>query len=340
MTVKGIVKDFSDKSVLPYITVFVNGTTYGTQSDTLGKFNLSFPLNRKVELVFSSIGYQSQSLFYNVEAVSQSISVEMLPQVNSLKELTVTGKNDPKWNRNFERFKKSFLGSDQFADHTNIGNYWAIDFENRKSLLSASNREPLKITNDLLGYEILTELIRFEESQGNISYLVKSFYKETACSLEKLTERNEARMEAYSGSINHFLSSLAQNRLNENGFDLFQLQDNTIHSGSVFKQYKSIKYGNNLYSSPMIKVHPDSTFSLAKGVLFLIVNRSKPSNLEPLFEDLQYATTFLQVTSEHRIDKDGNLNEPLAFEISGDMNNYRFSRMLPYGFRTVNESFK
>lgn len=332
-TINGVVKDFSTKSALPFVNVFVNGTTYGTQSDEAGKFKLTFPLTQKAELVFSSVGYTSKSVFITVGITSKTIDIELAPQIEALKEFNVSGKKDKEWKRNFEMFKRSFLGTDGFAKQTEIDNYWVIDFDKEKLLLKANSNEPLTIKNESLGYEILTELVKFEGTQSTTDYLVKSFYKELPIDDSKLAKRDKLRKEAYDGSLRHFLKSLAQSKLKENGFDFFLLEGNTIRRGSSFSEYTTTKYDWDFFDSSVGQLNSDSSFSFSQGATFIILNRNKSTGPQPLFKDINSATSLLHISGRHRIDKDGNVDEPLALQVSGDMDTYRFARTLPTDYQ-------
>ncbi len=333
VSITGVVKDFADKSALPFATVFVEGTTYGTQSDSLGKFSLSFPLPRKAELVFSMVGYESKSVFIETETTSRVINIELQTKIEALNELTISGKKDKEWKRNFERFKRSFLGTDAFAKQSEIENYWVIDFDKRKSQLAARSNEPLKISNKLLGYEVLTELVKFEATQGITDYVVKSFYKETAVDKGKSVKRDELRVKAYNGSLRHFLASLAQDKLKENGFDFFQLEGKTVRRGIILRELATTKYKDNLANPSMIRVNTDSTFSFPQGAMFIVINQNKTVGPQPIFKDVSNATSIIYVSGSHRFDRYGNIDQPLALEISGDMDTYRLAHTLPTDYQ-------
>ncbi len=60
ITVTGTVADSAGLSPLPGVVVRVQNGSIGTQTDALGRFNLSVPSD--AVLVFSIIGYQQQQL--------------------------------------------------------------------------------------------------------------------------------------------------------------------------------------------------------------------------------------------------------------------------------------
>ncbi|MDW7693814.1 mucoidy inhibitor MuiA family protein [Flammeovirgaceae bacterium SG7u.132] len=84
-SVSGIVRH-EDGGPLPGVTVVVNGSTVGTTTNIDGKYTLSLP-NNASELVFSYIGYQTETLPIG----SSNINLTMSPDMVALDEVVVTG---------------------------------------------------------------------------------------------------------------------------------------------------------------------------------------------------------------------------------------------------------
>jgi TonB-linked SusC/RagA family outer membrane protein len=86
-TVSGTVTDGETGEPLPGVNVLLKGTTQGTVTDIQGQYRLNVPGDDAV-LVFTSIGYTAEE----VEVGNQStISMTMLPDVQALSEIVVTG---------------------------------------------------------------------------------------------------------------------------------------------------------------------------------------------------------------------------------------------------------
>jgi hypothetical protein len=66
--VRGIVVDRQTSSSIPYVNVLVHGTTWGTATDTLGKFRLVIPVTKTYLLTFSHIGYASELSVIELQA--------------------------------------------------------------------------------------------------------------------------------------------------------------------------------------------------------------------------------------------------------------------------------
>lgn len=84
--VSGTVKDNSGK-VLPYVTVLVKGTDIGAVTDINGAYSIS-NLPENATLVFSFVGFQSQEIQVNKQAV---LNVIMSESITGLNEVVVIG---------------------------------------------------------------------------------------------------------------------------------------------------------------------------------------------------------------------------------------------------------
>jgi TonB-dependent starch-binding outer membrane protein SusC len=84
--VTGTIKSQDNGSVLPGANVLEVGTTNGTVADSEGKYSLSVSSN--ATLVFSFIGYLSEELPVNGQAV---IDMVMVPDIATLQEVVVVG---------------------------------------------------------------------------------------------------------------------------------------------------------------------------------------------------------------------------------------------------------
>ncbi|MEM8965807.1 MAG: TonB-dependent receptor [Bacteroidota bacterium] len=86
-TVSGTVTDGENNETLPGVNVLIKGTTQGTVTDMNGEYRLSVPGNDAV-LVFTSIGYAAEEVTVGNQS---TIDLTMLPDVQSLSEIVVTG---------------------------------------------------------------------------------------------------------------------------------------------------------------------------------------------------------------------------------------------------------
>ena len=258
-TVSGIVLDSLTHELLPSATVYVNGTTKGTVTNSDGRFileNVSFPAT----IVFSFVGYRPQAL--DLDRNPGALAIELAAN-SELPEVMVSGKDKKINKEDLEYFRKMFLGDDKWGKHATIKNENVLMTDNsfktsyvvRKisttsysiptvysgkmvrtestldtvevvtRVFSAWAYEPLIIDLPLLGYELYVDLVKFTvEKVNDIAQcdMLGYFYYKPYENLKKRRAESvdNNRMRAYYGSSQHFLRSFARNRLAENGYIL------------------------------------------------------------------------------------------------------------------------
>ena len=238
-TVRGIVIDSLTQEPLPMATVYVNGTSQGTTTDKEGRFELG-DVTLPATVVFSFVGYQAKAMELFREPGELTI---MLKTNAELPEIVVSGKKRPRKSEDLEYFKNNFLGDDRWGKNATIKNEDAILFNtvitNKKVKVkqgwreyevdapkkdfSAWASEPLIIDLPLLGYELYVDLVRFtveEETYHVRSDMLGYFYYKPYENLKrrKASGVEANRRRAYYSSSQHFLKSLFDDRLTDNGY--------------------------------------------------------------------------------------------------------------------------
>ena len=259
-TIRGIVVDSLTQEPLASATVYINGTTHGTSTDSDGRFELkdiTFPST----IIFSFVGYEPKALDLARNPGRLTI---MLKTNDELPEVDISGKIDKK---DLDYFKSMFLGDDRWGRRSTIKNEKALNFYKsnettyeirrisrsaysaktvntdyveihkefddtvkvRKSVFSASASEPLIIDLPQLGYELYVDLVKFSVTTVNsvttcdmLGYFYYRPYENVKKRKAESFEKNRKR--AYYGSSQHFLRSISENRLAENGFLLTKLE--------------------------------------------------------------------------------------------------------------------
>ena len=87
-------------SLLPGVTVQIQGTSLGTVTDTDGKYVLSVPEMKELTLVYSFIGMEKKAVRWKGE---KELNITLVTEVAEMDEVVVTGI--------FTRKKESFTGS-------------------------------------------------------------------------------------------------------------------------------------------------------------------------------------------------------------------------------------
>jgi len=258
---EGIVLDSINHQPVPFATVFINGTSKGTYTDTSGIFiikNAIFPS----QVVVSNVAYIPKMIY--VENNDQKIFTIFINKKGILlSEVVVVSDNiRPK---NIIDFKRWYIGSDYWGKNAILRNdsslvfnrelnynkvnilrsskhyiitspllprdiiEWAKDSSyaivKKIASLKAVSKTPLIIDMPLLGYILHVDLIDFTYKYGEsiISSLAYYYWKPYYAKKEqetKLFERN--RQKAYYNSKQHFCRSLYANKLEQNGYRLFE----------------------------------------------------------------------------------------------------------------------
>lgn len=228
--IKGNVSDQQTGETLPFASVFLANTTVGTVTNEKGDFVLRIPKSGSYDLIIKFSGYKTytQSVqFFEPQTFEVNAKLEVETRV--IKGVTVTAKKDDEWRRNLEDFKMGFLGTSPFARQCKILNEEVINFyfDQENNTFEAFASEPLIIENKALGYRIKYVLegymVYFNEKYS--SYWGYPSYEELRGDKKPRARWLKNREVAYMGSVDHFFSSLFNNRLKEDGYMVQMARD-------------------------------------------------------------------------------------------------------------------
>jgi len=226
-------------------SIYYNQTQIGTKSTLDGKFSLRRD-NRFTDLIISCLGYEKIKI---TKIPNERLNILMKPINNTLSEIVVTVKA-PGWSKWGKLFTK-LLMSDNPKDYYTLKykdkvilnpEVISFYFNQKTGILNASSKEPIMVINDKLGYLIRVDLEKFTYNitTGLLIYQSSLFFEQTKSSLT-LNQIQKATNEVYYGSATHFLSSLAKNKLSEEGFEIQK-----VHEIKNSSKAKAIKHINNL----------------------------------------------------------------------------------------------
>ncbi|MEP6736509.1 MAG: carboxypeptidase-like regulatory domain-containing protein [Chryseolinea sp.] len=224
---------------MPGATVFLANTTKGTLTDADGKFELNSLAAGGYNLVFSFIGYQPRTITIHVPE-NKTFRISLNPGVQQLKEVVITEKRLRKsdWFDNLKTFKENFIGLSEDAGHCFILNERALSFKKKLSIFEAAADSLLLIQNEGLGYSLkfLLEKFRFDLKAKKVVYKGQTVFTPLVPKNqdEKIRWANN-RLKAYYGSEMHFIRSLYQKRLVEEGFFYNLFKDYLVGNKRVNK---------------------------------------------------------------------------------------------------------
>jgi hypothetical protein len=273
----GKVIDSATQQPLAGASAFCQNTTHGTISNAEGHFGLRLP-NGGYDLVISYTGYEKKSVRISNSQLQNDTITIALPQLNqSLAEVAVVATNEVTdgWEKYGKFFSDNFIGTTPNSSLCTIENPQVLHFfftkNKKRHRLKVTATEDILVRNNALGYLIRYQLDSFSyDYLTNISqYTGYPFFIEldTASSVKEQWAKNRAR--TYLGSRLHFMTSLYDSTVNEEGF-VVEKMGNGQESIEISDLYDSSLYvadsstvtvnWNGRYRISYRKAMPDKKF--------------------------------------------------------------------------------
>jgi len=301
--VHGIVHDKSDNSKIGFASIYINGTSVGTNSDQNGYFELDISKYGSLPLTISALGYYSVTLAdFSRE---KPIEVYLTPKMFELNEVVVNARSHNRERKeNLTTFRNEFLGTTGNAMNCEITNEDDIRFKYSldKDTLKAFALKPIMIDNKALGYRITYYLDKFEYYKpGNSFFFLGNIIFSEDSTKKILYERK--RKNAFLGSRMHFFRALWIDNLNSAGFTVRNsANENLGYKKIVFQQDSHTKY---------LKYH---------GSLAIAYYTKQP-------------TSFIDFLKEGVFFDANGYFEPYGISWEGEMSRDRIADMLPYDYK-------
>ncbi len=311
-TIDAYIFDKNTSEPLFGTTIYIDGTTIGTTTNSEGYFELDLKNSKNSNLIISFLGYQTQVFEVNSSQFPKNIYLE--ESESQLDEVIVEPDN---WSRErkLRIFKSEFLGKTEASKYCKIINEKDITliYKASSNTLIAYSEKPIIIKNKYLGYQINYNLMDFEikfnyDTMGllhthKVYYVGTSYFTELHKKTKKKVLKNRAN--EYYGSLLHFMRSLANKRLSENKFRIF---DKSF-------QIPTYKYFDITREDNQTQV------TLLKKKLNILYDQFDQSSIQLQNDN----TKFL-------IDEFGNYSPPNNLIFGGNLGKKRVSNMLPLNF--------
>jgi hypothetical protein len=223
----GIIFSADTKQPVPFASVYLSNTSVGTTSNAQGKFVINnFPEGR-YDLIVSCMGYEPYQTTIQSNKLNE-IEIFLKPRVQELKEVVVQSYEKDGWSKWGKFFLDCFIGHSAYAANCTIKNTEAIKFRYDKKgrILAAFANEPLIIVNESLGYEIKYDLVNFEYNQTKSLLFYSGYPFFTPIETTKKGKQNrweKKRLNAYEGSMMHFMRALYRNKIADEKFEMRKL---------------------------------------------------------------------------------------------------------------------
>lgn len=252
--VTGKVINAETKMPLLGASVFAENTTLGTATDAEGNFRLLLP-NGGYELIVTFTGYNTESKRINTtDANNNNFSFELKQKEKEMQAVSVvaTGEVKDGWNKYGIFFQEQFIGKTINSSGCSIKNKEALKFyfSKKRNRLKVLASEPLVIENMALGYNIKYALDSFtHEYATQVSLYTGNPLFEEMISTDPAQQTiwKKAREEAYHGSVLHFMRSVYNKQMKEEGFEIqYVVSINGKDSALKLKNYyAALNYQKN-----------------------------------------------------------------------------------------------
>jgi hypothetical protein len=337
-TVTGKVIDKNSRLPLPGASVFAQNTTFGVATDAEGNYKLKLP-NGGYEMIVTFTGYETESIrITTASGDNKNMVIEVVPKERSMEEVSVVASNEVKdgWQKYGSFFTDNFIGKTEMSRQCVITNPEVLKFffSKKRNRLKVISTEALTVMNNALGYKITFAIDSFTYDYNNNvnQFTGYPLFEESQGTSEQQATWNKNRLQAYLGSQLHFMRSLFNKRLSDEGFEVQFLVKNNEHETSI--PLKNI-YGALNYSKD------DSTntveFKPNQADVAVIYNKEKPEHayLESDSKANQaFQVSTLSIASSESIiieengyyfdQKDITTNDYWGFKKVGDMLPYNY----------------
>ncbi|WP_191164669.1 carboxypeptidase-like regulatory domain-containing protein [Mucilaginibacter glaciei] len=246
-TITGKIISAASKAPVPKASVFLSNATFGTATDDEGNFSLRGVKPGQYDLVVTTLGFEEYSKKILVGAQAITLNIELTPKIMMMKSVTIISNAD--WKKNYEQFKKDFIGTTDNAKECKVINPRVLDliYYRKKQELQASADEFLIMENYALGYRVKYLLNNF--SSNNISRMIeysgKILFEELPGSESQKKKWKQRREDTYYGSAQQFYRSLYKNTLTEDGFVIYNfsrvLNQDRFPEEFIQKKFKQFK---------------------------------------------------------------------------------------------------
>lgn len=242
-TISGYVFDKVSREPLIGASVYYDNTTIGTSTDLDGYFEITPPEGIRSSMIISYVGYAPEVM--GQPSSSGNLRIYLEPEDNVLEEVVLSPDDD--WPRELKlsEFKKHYLGTSIRGRSCVILNEDDLDlvFSKKRKRLYARTRAPIIIENEKLRYRITADLRAFGLGYSTVSknkkklvstgVIYKGLNRYEDLDQAGSKAARQARMEAYQGSVLHFMRALSGDNLLSEGYRI-RYQGKFVEPGQMF----------------------------------------------------------------------------------------------------------
>lgn len=225
--ISGRINDAATKAPMQAASVFAQNTTLGTATAADGNFKLWLP-DGGYDLIITFTGYETVTK--RITGADNNITIEMKLKEKSMEEVAIRTSNEVKdgWLKYGDFFIENFIGKTANSAQCSIDNPTALKFyfSKKRNRLKVLAEEPVNIINKSLGYTIKYTLDSFVYDYNSNTSLYAGYALFEEILVDSATNWHAARMKAYKGSVLHFMRSVFNKQLKEQGFEIQLVANN------------------------------------------------------------------------------------------------------------------
>lgn len=339
-TVTGKIIDKETRAPLQGASVFAENTTFGMATDAAGNFNLKLP-NGGYELIVTFTGYSTENMrISNATADDKNLVIELKSKDKSLGEVSIIISNEVKdgWEKYGQFFTENFIGQSEFSKQTVIKNPEVLKFyySKKRNRLKVLATESLVVANFALGYNIkfAIDSFTYEYENNTAQFIGYPLFEEMQGPDDKQSVWQQNRSKAYHGSLLHFMRSLYNKTLADEGFEVqFLVKNNGNETAIPLKNsYAALNYDMD-DSSGIVEFKPN------QPNVIVIYLKAKPEaaylNFDPKAKkDFQVSTLSITEGEPINIEQNGYYFDQTDLITNGYWGFEKVGDMLPYDYKS------
>lgn len=322
--IKGKITNSNNEPIVG-ASVYLDGTTIGTSTDTEGLFEITSKSKYNTLLIVRFLGFEDIIVANPYE--KEFYKFVLVPKIDEI-ETVVIVKDGFTRKQKLQLFREQFLGTTKYGKACKILNEDDIDFnyDLKTFLFTANSSVPIKVENPQLGYTVEFDLqefyVKFSFKTIKSNFVVESMYLGTAkytdvSSDEKIIKN---RNDVFLGSSMHLFKSIIDNSWSSKSFVLYEGRF-SVNANDYFK----VKKSNDLYE---ITVSPTAKPELSIGGLkrdgfFADFN---------LLYDKKRQSRVVFKTNTFFVDNFGNTSHRNQIVFGGDIGQQKVGDSLPLNF--------
>lgn len=313
---------------IPYASVFLAKTTYGTITNEKGAYNLVIPKEGTYELIVSCLGYQSLSQKIKLNGENKQMDFWLTERPIVIKEIIVKEK-DKNRPQNYAKFLRCFIGMSTNSPYCTIENSkdLVVYRDSEEKNLIAYSKKPLVITNSALGYKIIYDLksFRYEQSKGHLQFSGNYYFIDISNQKRANSRTNRNRLIAYYGSRMHFLRALFADSLKQENYEILSVESDSLGKEMLTHPIpaEEMRLAMNADSMTLYRFDP--------VVIKYTDNHPELYPLPQIYHPKSHYSV-IRLNDTVQVYKNGYYSDIYNISWARSMANDRIAEMLPYDF--------